>query len=49
MSVLGVSLSPRAKRLAPFFLAGGAMLLGIPVYRAQRTKMTEPRTVPPYR
>ena len=34
---------------APFFLAGGAMLLGIPVYRAQRSKMTEPEPVPPYR
>jgi APA family basic amino acid/polyamine antiporter len=34
---------------APFFLAGGAMLLGIPVYRAQRTKMTQPQAVPPYR
>jgi hypothetical protein len=32
MSVLGVSLSPRAKRLAPFFLAGpisGPLLAGV--------------------
>jgi len=34
---------------APFFLAGGALLLGIPVYLAQRTKMTEPEPVPEYR
>ena len=34
---------------APFLLAGGAMLLGIPVYAAQRTKMTEPDPVPAYR
>jgi APA family basic amino acid/polyamine antiporter len=34
---------------APFFLAGGAMLLGIPVYRAQRGHMTEPVEAPPYR
>jgi APA family basic amino acid/polyamine antiporter len=34
---------------APFFLAGGALLLGIPVYRAQRRTMTEPAPVPPYR
>ena len=34
---------------APFLLAGGAMLLGIPVYKAQRDKMTEPEPVPPYR
>jgi APA family basic amino acid/polyamine antiporter len=34
---------------APFFLAGGALLLGIPVYRAQRGKMTQPEAVPPYR
>jgi APA family basic amino acid/polyamine antiporter len=33
---------------APFFLAGGALLLGIPVYRAQQGKMTEPQPVPPY-
>jgi len=34
---------------APFFLAAGAMLLGIPVYRAQRRHMTEPGPVPAYR
>ena len=34
---------------APFFLAGGALLLGIPVYLAQRSQMTEPAPVPPYR
>jgi basic amino acid/polyamine antiporter, APA family len=34
---------------APFFLAGGALLLGVPVYRSQRAHMTEPMSVPPYR
>jgi APA family basic amino acid/polyamine antiporter len=34
---------------APFFMAGGALLLGIPVYLAQRTKMTLPEPVPAYR
>ena len=34
---------------APFFLAGGALLLGIPVYLAQRRHMTQPEPVPPYR
>jgi APA family basic amino acid/polyamine antiporter len=34
---------------APFFLAGGALLLGIPVYRAQRGHMSQPAPVPPYR
>jgi APA family basic amino acid/polyamine antiporter len=33
---------------APFFLAAGALALGIPVYRAQRNLMTEPAPVPPY-
>ena len=33
---------------APFLLAGGALLLGIPVYRAQHGRMTEPEPVPPY-
>jgi len=33
---------------APFVLAGGALLLGIPVYRSQRSRMTEPAPVPPY-
>ena len=34
---------------APFFMAGGALLLGIPVYLAQRGQMTEPEPVPAYR
>jgi len=34
---------------APFFLAGGALLLGIPVYRNQRTRMQPPGQLPPYR
>ena len=34
---------------APFFLAGGALLLGIPAYFVQRGKMTEPQAVPEYR
>ena len=34
---------------APFLLAGGALLIGIPVYAAQRGKMTEPEAVPEYR
>ena len=34
---------------APFLLAGGALLVGIPVYAAQRGKMTEPQEVPEYR
>jgi APA family basic amino acid/polyamine antiporter len=34
---------------APFVLAGVALLLGVPVYFAQRGKMTQPETVPPYR
>jgi APA family basic amino acid/polyamine antiporter len=34
---------------APFFLAGGALLLGIPVYIAQRGHLTEPQPVPEYR
>jgi APA family basic amino acid/polyamine antiporter len=33
----------------PFVLAGVALLLGIPVYRAQRGHMSEPEPVPPYR
>ena len=31
---------------APFFLAGGALLLGIPVYKRQRRTMTRPEPVP---
>jgi len=34
---------------APFFLAAGALLLGIPVYLSQRGRMTQPAPVPPYR
>jgi len=34
---------------APFFMAGGALLLGVPIYRLQRDRMTEPQPVPPYR
>jgi APA family basic amino acid/polyamine antiporter len=34
---------------APFFMAGGALLVGIPVYRAQRGHMSQPAPVPPYR
>jgi basic amino acid/polyamine antiporter, APA family len=32
----------------PFLMAGAALLLGIPVYLAMRTRMTEPPPVPPY-
>jgi basic amino acid/polyamine antiporter, APA family len=34
---------------APYFLAAGALLLGIPVYLAQRRHMAEPGQVPAYR
>jgi APA family basic amino acid/polyamine antiporter len=34
---------------APFFLAGGALALGIPVYLAQRRHMTPPPPAPAYR
>src|SRR5215468_9246396 len=34
---------------APFFLAAGALLLGIPVYLMGRRRMTQPEPVPPYR
>jgi APA family basic amino acid/polyamine antiporter len=34
---------------APFVLAGVALVLGIPVYFAQRGKMTQPEPVPEYR
>jgi APA family basic amino acid/polyamine antiporter len=34
---------------APFFLAAGALLLGIPVYLSQRHRLTQPPAVPPYR
>jgi APA family basic amino acid/polyamine antiporter len=33
----------------PYFMAGGALLLGIPVYLRQRPHMTEPEPVPAYR
>lgn len=33
----------------PFLMAGAALLIGIPVYLAMRTRMTEPPPVPPYR
>jgi APA family basic amino acid/polyamine antiporter len=34
---------------APYFMTIGAFLIGIPVYRSQRGKMTAPGEVPPYR
>lgn len=34
---------------APFLMTAGALLLGIPVYRAQRDKMTAPEPMPEYR
>jgi len=34
---------------APFFLAAGALALGIPVHTRQRGQMTQPEPVPPYR
>ena len=34
---------------APFLLAGVSLVIGIPVYAAQRSKMTEPEAVPEYR
>jgi len=34
---------------APFLLAAGALLLGIPVYLAQRSRLTPAPAVPPYR
>jgi basic amino acid/polyamine antiporter, APA family len=34
---------------APFLLAGGALLLGVPVYRTRRGRMSEPEPVPDYR
>ena len=34
---------------APYFLAAGALLLGIPVYLRQRRRMAAPGPVPPYR
>jgi APA family basic amino acid/polyamine antiporter len=34
---------------APFLLAGGAFVIGIPVYLAQKAHMTQPEPVPAYR
>ena len=34
---------------APYLLAAVALLLGIPVYLAQRRHMSQPEPVPPYR
>jgi APA family basic amino acid/polyamine antiporter len=34
---------------APFMMSAAALLVGIPVYRAQRGRMTKPADVPPYR
>jgi APA family basic amino acid/polyamine antiporter len=34
---------------APFFMAAGALLLGIPVYLAQRRELSAPPSTPPYR
>ena len=36
-------------RWMPFVMAGVAFLIGIPVYLAQRTRMTQPEPVPEYR
>ncbi|GAA0910715.1 amino acid permease [Virgisporangium aurantiacum] len=33
----------------PFLMAGVALLIGVPVYLAMRTRMAEPPPVPPYR
>jgi basic amino acid/polyamine antiporter, APA family len=33
----------------PYLMSAGALLLGIPVYRSRRGKMSEPDPVPPYR
>ena len=34
---------------APYLLAAGALLLGIPIYLRQRRHLTQPEPVPPYR
>jgi APA family basic amino acid/polyamine antiporter len=34
---------------APFLLTGGAFLIGVPVYQAQRKQMTSPGDVPAFR
>jgi amino acid transporter len=53
LALLFAALSRRLPRFwvywAPFFLAGGALLLGIPVYLGQRRHMSQPAPVPPYR
>ena len=33
----------------PFLMAGGALLLGVPVYLSMRSRMAEPPPAPPYR
>lgn len=33
----------------PFLMAGGALLLGVPVYLSVRSRMTQPDPAPPYR
>ena len=33
---------------SPFIMAGAAFLIGIPVYLAQKSRMTQPEPVPPY-
>jgi APA family basic amino acid/polyamine antiporter len=33
----------------PFIMAGVALLIGIPIYLAMRTRMSDPPPVPPYR
>jgi APA family basic amino acid/polyamine antiporter len=37
------------ERYAAFILAGAALVLGIPVFRAMKKHMSEPEPVPPYR
>ena len=32
----------------PFLMAGAALLIGVPVYLAMRTRMAAPPPVPPY-
>ena len=34
---------------APYFLAAGALLIGIPIYLTGRRHMSRPEPVPPYR
>jgi APA family basic amino acid/polyamine antiporter len=34
---------------APYLMAGGALVLGVPVYRFQRRRMGEPEPAPPWR